>query len=73
MVFFSTASMSITIGQKELELMQKKKLGSFYNFVINKLCTPATTDEIIKPYSTLAVSVHHTAKNLIAIKFFNRA
>jgi hypothetical protein len=43
---------------------RKNNLGSFYNFVTNKLSTHATVNEIMKPDSTLAVSEHDIAETL---------
>jgi hypothetical protein len=51
-------------ANKELELVRKNNLGSFYNFVRNKPSTRATINEIIKPDSTLVVSEHDIAETL---------
>ena len=51
-------------ANKELELVRKNNLGSFYNFVRNKLNTRTTINEIIKPDGTLAVSEQDIAETL---------
>jgi hypothetical protein len=51
-------------ANKELELVRKNNLGSFYKFVGNKLNTHSTIKEILKPDGTFSSSEYDIAETL---------
>lgn len=48
-------------ANKELQLVRKNNLGSFYNFIRSKLNNHTDIEEILKPHGTFASSEYEIA------------
>jgi hypothetical protein len=51
-------------ANKELELVRRNNLGSFYNFVRSKLNTHSTIKEILKPDGNFSSSEYDNVETL---------
>jgi hypothetical protein len=54
-------------ANKELELVRKNNLGSFYNFIGNKFNNHIVIKEILKPHGTFAHDIAATFNSFLPV------